>query len=155
VVDFPDPEDSTEFDFDRGSDGMPDRTRRAFQAHADQELGDRPAEAIAEIGRVFTAAGDAVVAVSGGKDSMTALALAEESGSSSPATSARSSSRIPRTAISTGTYGVNPAEKRTRALTHTRARFTTVTRSARRSSASAAVNPENASGSWMVSTASP
>jgi len=79
VVDFPDPEDSTEFDFDRGSDGMPDRTRRAFQAHADQELRNRPAEAIAEIERVFTAAGDAVVAVSGGKDSMTALALAEES----------------------------------------------------------------------------
>jgi len=79
VVDFPDPEDSTAFDFDRGSDGMPDRTRRAFQAHADQELGDRAAKAIAEIERVFTAAGDAVVAVSGGKDSMTALALAAES----------------------------------------------------------------------------
>jgi len=79
VVDFPDPKDSTEFDFDRGSDGMPDRARRAFQAHADQEQGDRPSKAIREIERVFAAASDAVVAVSGGKDSMTTLALAAAS----------------------------------------------------------------------------
>jgi len=78
VVDFPDPEDSTEFDFDRDSD-MPDRTRRAFQAHADQELGDRPAQAIGEIERVYRADADAVVSVSGGKDSMATLVLAAES----------------------------------------------------------------------------
>lgn len=79
MVDFPDPEDSAEFDFDRGSDGMPDRTQRAFQAHADQELGDRPGEAIAEIERVYRADSDAAVSVSGGKDSMTTLVLAAES----------------------------------------------------------------------------
>jgi len=78
VVDFPDPEDSTEFDFDRGSDGMPERTQRAFQAHADQELGDRPDVAIAEIERVYEADETAVISVSGGKDSLATLALASE-----------------------------------------------------------------------------
>jgi len=77
MVDFPDPGDSTEFDLDRGHGGMPDRTRRAFQAHADQELGDRPAAAIAEIERVFDHDPAAAVAFSGGKDSTAVAALAE------------------------------------------------------------------------------
>lgn len=79
MVDFPDPETDTGFDYDRGEGGMPERTQRAFQAHADQELADKPADAIAEIERVYQSASDAVVAVSGGKDSMTTLALAEDS----------------------------------------------------------------------------
>ncbi len=78
VVEFPDP-DSVDHDHDRGADGMPDRTRRAFQAHADQELGSRPTDSIGEIERVYEAAPDAVVAVSGGKDSMVTLALAAAS----------------------------------------------------------------------------
>lgn len=76
MVDFPDPDDDTTFDYDRGSDGMPDRTRRAFQAHADQELGDRPNEAVAEIEQVFDRDPNAAVAFSGGKDSTVVLALA-------------------------------------------------------------------------------
>jgi 3'-phosphoadenosine 5'-phosphosulfate sulfotransferase (PAPS reductase)/FAD synthetase len=77
MVDFPDPEDSSKFGFDRGSDGMPERTRRAFQAHADQELGDRPDEAVAEIEQVFDRDPNAAVAFSGGKDSTVVLALAD------------------------------------------------------------------------------
>jgi 3'-phosphoadenosine 5'-phosphosulfate sulfotransferase (PAPS reductase)/FAD synthetase len=79
VVDFPDPETAPELDFDRGSDGMPERTRRAFQSRADTELGTRPADAITEIERVYRAGSDAVVSVSGGKDSMAMLALASQS----------------------------------------------------------------------------
>lgn len=79
MVEFPDPDDGGEFGLDRGADGMPESTARAFQAHADNALADRPARARTEIERVFTAAPDAVVAVSGGKDSMTTLALAAES----------------------------------------------------------------------------
>jgi 3'-phosphoadenosine 5'-phosphosulfate sulfotransferase (PAPS reductase)/FAD synthetase len=77
VVDFPDPQDSATFNFDRGSDGMPDRTRRAFQAHADQELGDRPAKAIAAVKRVFDRDPSSAVAFSGGKDSTVVLALSD------------------------------------------------------------------------------
>lgn len=79
MVEFPDPDDSGEFGLDRGVDGMPEPTRRAFQAHADNSLGDRPARARTEIERVFSAEPDAVVAVSGGKDSTATLALAAES----------------------------------------------------------------------------
>lgn len=78
VVDFPDPEENTAFEYDRGADGMPDRTWRAFQAHAEQELGDRPAAAKREIERVYRTNPDAVVSVSGGKDSLAVLALAAE-----------------------------------------------------------------------------
>jgi len=77
VVDFPDPETDTEFDYDQGDDGMPNRTRRAFQAHAEQELGDRPAEAIAEIEGVFERDANSAVAFSGGKDSTVVLALSD------------------------------------------------------------------------------
>jgi len=77
VVDFPDPEEDTTFDYDQGSDGMPERTQRAFQAHVDQELGDRPAEAIAEIERVFDRDPNSAVAFSGGKDSTAVLALSD------------------------------------------------------------------------------
>jgi len=78
VVDFPDPEEDTTFDYDQGSDGMPERTRRAFQAHADQHLGTKPQRAIEEIEAVYERYPETVVACSGGKDSMTALALASE-----------------------------------------------------------------------------
>jgi len=77
VVNFPNPDDSAEFDFDHGSDGMPNRTRRAFQAHADQELGDRPAKSIAEVERVFDRDPNSAVAFSGGKDSTVVLALSD------------------------------------------------------------------------------
>lgn len=76
MVDHPDPRDAGDFDPDAGGDGMPARTRRAFQAHADQQLRDKPARAVAEIERVYRRDPGAVVSVSGGKDSMVALALA-------------------------------------------------------------------------------
>ena len=79
VVEFPDPDD-TEFNYDQGADGMPDATRRAFQAHADQHLGDRPDRAQAEIERVYDEYPKTVVACSGGKDSMATLVLAYEAG---------------------------------------------------------------------------
>lgn len=78
VVDFPDPETDTEFDYDQGDGGMPERTRRAFQAHADQNLGSKIQRAIEEIERVYESHPATVVATSGGKDSTTALALASE-----------------------------------------------------------------------------
>ena len=79
MVDFPDPENTaSEFD---SVDGMPDRTRRAFQAHADQTLGNRPARAVEEIEQVFESDENAIVAVSGGKDSMATLVLASMSDS--------------------------------------------------------------------------
>lgn len=75
MVDFPNPDDTTDFDYDQGSDGMPGHTRRGFQAHADQELGDRPDDAVAEIEQVFERDPNAAVAFSGGKDSTVVLAL--------------------------------------------------------------------------------
>lgn len=78
MVDHPDPggDEGASFAYDQGSEGMPDRTRRAFQAHADQSLGAKPDRATREIERVYARDPDAVVACSGGKDSMTVLALA-------------------------------------------------------------------------------
>lgn len=78
MVDHPDPDANTPGGYDRGSDGMPDRTRRAFQSHADSQLGEKPSDARSELRRVFRTNEDAVVACSGGKDSLTTLALASE-----------------------------------------------------------------------------
>ena len=77
MVDFPDPDDSTEFDLDRGSDGMPDRTRRAFQSHYDVHLSDsdRVQQALTEIESVYQRCERPVISVSGGKDSMCLLTL--------------------------------------------------------------------------------
>lgn len=74
MVEHPDPSPIASFD---GCDEMPDRTRRAFQSHADQRL-DCVNETIAEIERVYRRSPAAVVACSGGKDSMTTLALAAQ-----------------------------------------------------------------------------
>lgn len=78
MVDHPDPAAPDTASYDQGADGMPDRTRRAFQSHADQSLGDKPQRAIREIERVYERDPDAVVACSGGKDSTAALVLASE-----------------------------------------------------------------------------
>lgn len=74
MVDNPTP--STPSGYDKGDDGMPAATQRAFQSHADTQLGNKPQQAIREIERVYDNDPDAVVSVSGGKDSMVVLALA-------------------------------------------------------------------------------
>ena len=79
VVDHPEPDAPSTDAYDKGADGMPDRTRRAFQAHAQQQLGTKPKQAIAEIERVYKNNPDSVVACSGGKDSMAVLVLAAAS----------------------------------------------------------------------------
>jgi 3'-phosphoadenosine 5'-phosphosulfate sulfotransferase (PAPS reductase)/FAD synthetase len=77
----PDTDPTSTFNFDRGDDGMPDRTRRTFESHAETQLSrsEKPANAIAEIERVYRSDPSTVVACSGGKDSMAVLALAAES----------------------------------------------------------------------------
>lgn len=79
-MDVPDPDDIVSFPTEARSVGMPEASRRAFEAHAETALRAeaRVETARAEIERVFRSAPDAVVAVSGGKDSMTALALAAD-----------------------------------------------------------------------------
>lgn len=68
------------FDFGRDAT-MPDATARAFAAHYDAALAPsgRIEQAKADIETVYDAHSEAVVSVSGGKDSMTVLALAAES----------------------------------------------------------------------------
>lgn len=78
MVDHPDPSAPDPDNYDQGADGMPEYTRRAFQSHADQSLGDKPEAAIREIERVYQRDPEAVVASSGGKDSTVTLVLASE-----------------------------------------------------------------------------
>lgn len=80
MVAHPDPEaeSATAFEYDRGDDGMPDRTRRAFQSHADQQLTALPEQTKRDIERVYRRDRSAVVGCSGGKDSMVVLALAAQ-----------------------------------------------------------------------------
>ncbi|WP_330633684.1 phosphoadenosine phosphosulfate reductase domain-containing protein [Halocatena halophila] len=73
MVEHPDP---SPIELGDGVDGMPERTRRAFQSHADQQL-DRVQETLSEIERVYRSDPTAVVSCSGGKDSMALLALAD------------------------------------------------------------------------------
>lgn len=80
MVDHPEPDAPSTNAYDQGDAGMPDRTRRAFQAHANQQLRKKPEQAIAEIERVYERDPEAVVACSGGKDSMAVLVLAAASG---------------------------------------------------------------------------
>ena len=76
MVDHPDPEPASTPD--HGEGGMPAATERAFQSHADTQLGHKVQQTIDEIERVYEQATDAVVSCSGGKDSMAVLALAQE-----------------------------------------------------------------------------
>lgn len=79
MVDHPNPAAPSTDAYDQGAGGMPARTRRAFQSHADQQLDGKIQQAIAEIERVYAHDPDSVVACSGGKDSLTTLVLAAES----------------------------------------------------------------------------
>ena len=76
MVDHPDPAPASTDAYDRGAGGMPKRTRRAFRSHYNQHLDGLVERAVREIELVYGHDPDAVVSVSGGKDSMATLALA-------------------------------------------------------------------------------